>query len=252
MRKMPSGPIAIARIHGGTVEPRWFQSYEALEKPVPCLPIVIERLHVDRARNECVDMFLFPEKERPPQFPNGVDKAYKQCTHMLFIDDDVLVPPFGLKRLLSHDVPIVGGLYYQRTPPHLPVVYKHVEGTQWVPVTEFCAGLQEVDAIGFGFTLIKREVFEKMERPWFEFSDRMGEDMWFCQNAKKLGYTILVDADVKCRHLATLEVTEDYFLAHKNQGLSYQSHPTKDLKALSQEVIPYRPDRQRLLNLVQS
>lgn len=242
--------IAIARIHGGPVEPRFWQSYEQLQKP-PHLPVVIERLHVDRARNEVVDMVLHPEVPRPPMYPQGVEPAYKECTHIFFIDDDMLVPPNGLLRLLSHNVPIVGGLYFQRTPPHLPVAYRHVEGNQWVPVTEFCAGLQEVDALGFGFMLVKREVFERMDRPWFEFSDRMGEDMYFCQQAKALGYPILVDADLKCRHLAMVEITEDHFNAHKSVGLTFQDHPTMDLRTLSQEVRPYRPHTQSLLRLVQ-
>jgi hypothetical protein len=241
--------IAIARLHGGTVEPRFFQHYEAMVKP-DHFPIIIERLHVDRARNECVDMLLHPEAPRPPQFPNGVEPRYKDCTHMLFIDDDIIVPPNGLMRLLGHDVPIVGGLYFARTPPHLPVCYRHVVDNHWVPITEFCAGLQECDALGAGFMLIKREVFEKMERPWFDFSDRMGEDMWFCEQAKRLGYTILVDADVKCKHLQVMEVGEDYFQQHKNNGLNFQHIEGYDLAALSSIVKPYRPNRDRLLRVI--
>jgi|SRR5579859_3459114 len=242
--------IAIARLHGGTVEPRFFQHYEKLAKPEH-MPIVIERLHVDRARNECVDMMLHPETPRPPQYPGGVDLKYKECTHLLFIDDDLIVPPNGLMRLLGHDVPIVGGLYYARTEPHLPVCYRHVVDNNWVPITEFCAGLQEVDAMGAGFMLIKREVFERMSRPWFDFSDRMGEDMWFCEQARNLGYQILLDADIKCKHLQVMEIGEQHFLAHKNNGLNFQAIEGYDLKALSTQVKPYRPNQQRLLKLVQ-
>lgn len=241
--------IVIGRLHGGPVEPRFWTSYEQLQKP-DHLPIVIERLHVDRARNEVVDMTLNPEVPRPPQYPGGVDKRYKDATHVFFIDDDMVVPPGGLLRLLSHNVPIVGGLYYGRIPPHLPVVYRHVEDNQWVPVTEFCAGLQEVDAIGAGFLLIQREVLEKMARPWFEFSDKMGEDMYFCEEARKLGYKILLDADIKCGHLSMMEITEAHFLAHKAQGLTFQEHPSKDLATLSREVRPYRPAAKSLLRLV--
>lgn len=242
--------ICIARIHGGQVEPRFWTSYEGLHKP-EYLPIVIERLHVDRARNEVVDMVLNPTSPRPPQYPTGLPQDYANCTHILFIDDDMLVPPQGLMRLMAHDVPIVGGLYFGRQSPHLPIVYRHVEDNQWVPITEFCAGLQVVDAIGFGFCLVKTEVFKKLQRPWFEFSDKMGEDMYFCLQAQKAGYQILLDADVKCRHISLVEVDEAMFLAHKREGLSFQPHPTKDLRAMSQQVVPYRPHKTSLLRLVQ-
>lgn len=238
--------VAIARIHKGLVEPRFINSLDQLQKPEGTLPLVIERLHVDRARNEIVDMVLHPEVPRPPQYPTGIGNRYKDVSHILFVDDDMIFPPNGLMRLLSHKLPIVGGLYFARIEPHLPVVYRHVDGNQWVPVTEFCAGLQEVDAIGFGFCLVERTVFEKLPRPWFEFSDKMGEDMYFCQEAKKVGYPIILDADIKCRHMATIEIGEEHFQAHKAKGLSFQDHPTKDLRLLSQEIRPYRPGRAAL------
>ena len=247
--------IAIARIHGAHVEPRFFQYYETLvdytrSKGIQLLPAVIERLHVDRARNEIVEMVLHPEQPRPPQYPNGVNQLYKEASHIFFIDDDMVVPPNAIVKLLSHDVPIVGGLYFGRNAPHLPIAYRYVLDNQWIPITEFCAGLQVVDAVGFGCTLIKREVFEKMERPYFEFSDKMGEDMYFCEQAKKLGYTILLDADVSCAHLATVEITRQHFEAYKQQGLTFQQHDEYNLAEMSREVIPYRPNRSHLKALV--
>lgn len=243
--------VVLARIHGGQVDPRFFQYHEQLidftrSKGIAVVPAVVERLHVDRARNEIVDMVLHPEKPRPPQYPNGVNQVYKDATHIFWIDDDMLVPPNAIVQLLRDDQPIVGGLYFGRQPPHLPIAYRHIEENQWVAVTEFCTGLQEVDAMGFGCMLVRREVFEQMERPYFEFSDRMGEDMYFCMNAQKLGQKILLDADIKCAHLATMEIGEGHFLAHKEQGLNFQPHPTIDIEAKSKEVHPFRPGRSHL------
>lgn len=232
--------VVIARVHAGLVDARFWASYETLQRPEGTLPAVIERLHVDRARNEIVDMVLHPETPRPPSHPNGLDKAYADATHILFIDDDMIMPPNGLVRLLSHNVPIVGALYFARTPPHLPIAYRHVEDNQWVAITNYNAGLQEVDAIGAGFLLVKTEVFKKIQRPWFEFSDKMGEDMYFCLQAGKAGYTILLDGDVVCRHLSVMEVGPEHFQHFKNQGLHFQEHE-KDLRLLSEEIRPYRP-----------
>lgn len=237
--------VVIARCHGNMVDPRFFQSYEELvaytrSRGHEVYPAVVERLHVDRARNEITEMFLHPEKPRPPQYPEGVNRIYKEADYLFFVDDDMLFPPNALVKLLSHQEPIVGGLYFARSAPYLPIAYRHVEDNQWIAVTQYSAGLQEVDAIGTGCLLIRRDVLEKLERPWFEFSDRMGEDMYFCHQAKKLGYKVLLDGDVKCKHLTTVEVSEEMFLAAKGQGLNFQEHRT-NLQQISETVIPYRP-----------
>lgn len=236
--------IAIARVHGNLVDPRFFQSYEDLvaytrSKGHEVLPAVIERLHVDRARNEITEMFLHPENPRPPQYPNGVNPLYKEAEYLFFVDDDMLFPPNALVKLLGHQEAIVGGLYFARQAPYLPIAYRHVENNQWIAVTQYQAGLQEVDAIGTGCLLIRRDVLEKMQRPWFEFSDRMGEDMFFCDQAKKLGYHILLDGDVKCRHLTVIDVGEEHFESARGQGLHFQEHET-NLQQISETVRPHR------------
>ena len=236
--------VVIARCHGNLVDPRFFQSYEELvaytrSRGHEVYPAVVERLHVDRARNEITEMFLHPEKPRLPQYPEGVNRIYKEAEYLFFVDDDMLFPPNALVKLLAHQEPIVGGLYFARQAPYLPIAYRHVEDNQWIAVTKYQAGLQEVDAIGTGCLLIRRDVLEKLERPWFEFSDRMGEDMYFCDKAKQLGYKVLLDGDVKCKHLTILEVSEELFQAARGQGLQFQQHET-DLQRISETIIPYR------------
>jgi hypothetical protein len=247
--------VVLARVHGGQIEPRFLQSYEQLvdftrSKGITVVPAVVERLHVDRARNEIVDMVLNPKKPRPPLYPDGVNGIYSEATHIFWLDDDMVVPPTAIIQLLRDDQPIVGGLYFGRQPPHLPIVYRHVEGNQWIPITEFGPGMQEADAVGFGCMMVRREVLEKMQRPYFEFSDKMGEDMYFCEEAKKLGYQILVDADVLCTHLAVTEITRAHYEAHKAQGLHFQSHDEIDIEALSKEIRPFKPGRAHLQALV--
>lgn len=245
VRQRWANKVAIARVHAGLVDSRFMQSYENLIKPEGTLPVVVERLHVDRARNEVTDMLLHPEKPRLPQHPNGVDRRYGDVQKVLFIDDDMLVPPDGLLRLLAHNEPLIGGLYFGRQPPHLPVAYRFVEDGQWIPVTNYARGLQVVDAIGFGFMLVDVKVLKQMERPWFEFSDKMGEDMYFCEQAKKLGYTVLMDGDVICRHLTTTEVGPEHYEHFHSKSFTFQDG-REDLRQLSEEVRPYRPVQKTL------
>jgi hypothetical protein len=51
------------------------------------------------------------------------------------------------------------------------------------------------------------QVFDRIDTPWFfyEHNDEgdivTGEDMWFCEQAKKAGYGIWCDPSVEIKHL---------------------------------------------------
>ena len=63
------------------------------------------------------------------------------------------------------------------------------------------------------------EVFYNLPAPWFQFvktdQGTIGEDFWFCQEARKAGYKIFVDTSVPSGHLATIEVTDQMYRFHK-------------------------------------
>lgn len=130
----------------------------------------------DVARNSIVDKFL------------DVGARW-----LFFLDSDVLCPEHALERLMSHNVPIVGGLFYRR---HLdrPGMVAHPAIWKLVPagVKVTCSACQavhttkegkyqpilnpppnrliEVDTQGAGCLLIHRRVFEKVEKPWFRWT----------------------------------------------------------------------------------
>lgn len=62
--------------------------------------------------------------------------------------------------------------------------------------------LIEADALGAGCLLIKREVLEKVPRPWFRnhYGTAGGEDMYFCDRVKEAGFEIWGDWSVQCTH----------------------------------------------------
>lgn len=101
------------------------------------------------------------------------------CTHVLFLDDDMAFEPDILVRLLSHDKDIVTGLYYLRSYPHPPALFDSFNGKETANIKYLNGdrGLIPVVAAGLGCCLIKTDVFRKMEKPWI----RLGEleaDMW--------------------------------------------------------------------------
>lgn len=141
------------------------------------------------------------------------------CTHILFLDNDHYFEADTIKKLLSHDLPIVGGLSFQRVPPYEPVMYRG-RINEYKTVTEWKEkSLVEVDTTGTGCLMIKREVFEKIDPPWFEFMKNpdpnvpygIGEDVIFCNKAKLEGYKIFVDTSCTNKHIGTVECDFDLY-----------------------------------------
>jgi hypothetical protein len=80
------------------------------------------------------------------------------CTHLLFIDCDLIFSAEQIERLLKHDLPVVAGFYPKKQEGKLEwVVNTLLENP--APNAE---GLQRVKYAGTGFLMIRRDVFEKM------------------------------------------------------------------------------------------
>jgi hypothetical protein len=70
--------------------------------------------------------------------------------------------------------------------------------------------LVEADAIGMGFCLTHRRVWEKIDRPFFRWTlgwlppdvAAVSEDFFWCENVKSHGFKILVDTGCRCGHVA--------------------------------------------------
>ena len=144
-------------------------------------------------------------------------------SHVLFLDDDMTFRPDFLMRLASHNEDIVGGLAFKRTPDFQPCVYMKKEDGNHYPIlpTEF----QEVDAIGTGGVLIRRQVFEKLRYPWFEtWYDKDDDnrlysvDFDFCIKARKAGIKIHVDPAAEMGHIGEAPIiTKEIFLKNASE-----------------------------------
>lgn len=158
---MPDLFVVIATPHGGDVSPYWVDNFIGLEKPVrdDGTPIwsrlSVIRQEVAVARNLIVERFL----------------RETNASHLLFWDDDVLVPSGALFQLLDDDAPIVSGFYTSRQAPVQPIAYRRhgKTGHRYQPVMPLHPGKFLVDGCGAGFLLIRREVFERLSVPWFQF-----------------------------------------------------------------------------------
>ena len=166
----------------------------------------------------------------------------KDCDHLLFIDADMVFPSDLLTRLLKHDVPFVNALAFRRTKPHYPCIFKFdKENSCYITVdySKYKNKLISVDATGMAAVLIKMEVFKRMKQPWYYYRDHLfSSDLTFCENAKKLGFKILIDTSLKIGHIGAEKVIdESHYLAHLspearekwNKGMrDFLKHKAKD------------------------
>ena len=183
-----------------------FEVHEVTETTsAPAKPRILQRLV--NARNKLRDIFLASD-----------------CTHMLFIDSDVMVPSFTIPALLSANTDIITGIYWQqdRDGQARPVIYKFLDTESWtsglgtfgMPLTiddmipSRIVGEDfndiHITAIGFGCVLISRKVLE--DKRWkFRYDTEhpekhTTEDMWWSIDMFKLGYPILCHTGIMCKH----------------------------------------------------
>lgn len=92
---------------------------------------------------------------------------------VFFLDTDCIVQADGVWRLMSHNLPIVSGVYYSKTPPIVPTFRRLKDGTLWTMSSNEWPKdrIFEVDAVGMGCCLINSRVFRDIEPPWFHFND---------------------------------------------------------------------------------
>ena len=160
-----------------------------------------------------------------------IDQAIEHnCTHIFFIDDDVLLPPDALLKLLESDVDMVTGLYLMRTYPHSPILFAEhsPEGFRWAQLSPGCTGLVKVESGGLGCCLIKTSVFYKLEKPYIRLGELKSEqdhwcdDVGFFNRTRKIGIQLYCDLDVQCGHIASTILRPVY-----QDGVWYTAYDTQ-------------------------
>lgn len=122
----------------------------------------------------------------------------------MFVDSDITASIDDVVKLIEHDKDIIGAPYLHHSKKKFNVWDLTSDGGLAVPIDG--EGLCEVDGIGTGFLLIKREAFERIpEGPeWFYHPKVNGkvlcEDIHFCLCAKKAGLEVWCDFDITINH----------------------------------------------------
>lgn len=160
----------------------------------------VKREPVTLARNIATEMFLEGKKGEDP------------WTHLFFIDDDTIVmDPDALTKLLALDADIASGVVPFWNGPDRGMIVNIQCGNGWLKAWPKERILDCTHA-GTACMLIRREVFEVLEYPWFVWKEArggliLGEDIVFCQKAIAANLTIRCDSSVWCEHIKKLPLT---------------------------------------------
>ena len=140
------------------------------------------------------------------------------CSHILFVDHDMVFQPDALKTLLAHDKDVVGVQYNYRLMPITPMTFFFGENGETINGFTFNergmkmpTELFKVPAIGMGVCLIKMSVFDKLKKPYFAMEQdesgyrSMSEDTGFCEQARAKGIDIWCDPNIPVKHIGDYE-----------------------------------------------
>jgi len=156
----------------------------------------------------------------------------ESCTHILFTDADMEFPLNTLNKLLSHEKPIVSGLYHTKVYPFCPVAGWDIvmkdgtvdmvngRGKSWkkdyfpLPKNQ----LVRVDWVGIGCLLVDMKVFENYPTPhpfWDQWDHEkgcrlQGHDVVFSRTSRHRGYELYVDTSVDCGHRVLMTIDSLY------------------------------------------
>lgn len=142
--------------------------------------------------------------------------------NVLWLDSDMLFPPYTLTKLEAYGMDMVTGLYVKRHEPVEPVLYEKIEeperGADGKLVANIAAYMDypldsffPVAGCGFGCVLTSTKLLKHV---WDEFGPAFtpypwaSEDISFCHRVNQLGYQIYCDSSVSCGHIGQFIYTE--------------------------------------------
>lgn len=138
---------------------------------------------------------------------------------LVMLDNDHLMPPDVITRLLAWNQGVVGALAFRRGVPYFPCFFVKQDGAYQV-MLEYEAGLIECALVGTGAIAIRRRVFDALDEagygwPYFRYAYPKGEqvhpseDIYFGQICEKAGIPHHVDTTFCIPHITAATIDEE-------------------------------------------
>lgn len=207
--------LIIGYAHGGNVAHSWHWAmqeailFDMRERKLIQDVIHFGGLYIDDNRHNIASMFL--------------NHPYSKAPWLLSIDTDITFSVQDMYALVdgAKEPGVYSGVYFgprsdgSRQIFMQAILFNRTE-TGWQNLGQVSSGVHRVDAVGMGFCLIHRSVFERMAerykhlpQPWFHrdtynVADGAtcldGEDMAFCLRCKEMGIPVYYNGDVIVTH----------------------------------------------------
>lgn len=188
----------------GQIPARVVQSWMGLMRPMNQKvigPIFAIGMEVGQAYTSLIEMIL----------ANPELSTYK---YILTIEEDNMPPADGLLKLYENidKYDVVQGLYWTKGEGGQPMIYgdPKIMPKNFIPQKPLFDQIQPANGLGMGFNLFKLDIFKNPElpKPWFKTVQEVSnggaraytQDLYFYENAAKLGYTFACDTRVKVGH----------------------------------------------------
>lgn len=188
----------------GVIPAKVVQSWMGLMSPMnqKFMRIFIIGMEVGEAYNSAIEMIL--------QHPE-----LSKWKYILTLEEDNIVPPDALLKLYENmdKFDVISGLYWTKGEGGQPMIYGNPKEMpkNFIPQIPIQNTIQECNGLGMGFALFKIEIFKnkKFEKPFFKTFQEVvptkgvrcyTQDLYFFENACKLGYRFAVDTRIKIGH----------------------------------------------------
>jgi GT2 family glycosyltransferase len=134
-------------------------------------------------------------------------------SHLFFLDTDIVLHDEIIQNLLQCESDVASGVYLCNQEIEgkmyiLPTIYKPGRNDDFAEIVKIKDIIPEkifdIAICGLGCCLIKRKVLEKISFRQINDSDEGGEDVAFCLDARKAGFSLKVNTAVKCEHIVKL------------------------------------------------
>jgi hypothetical protein len=235
---------------------------------------------VDRYSDEIE--FIFPEQLCQRIFHDAAREGIVQdfldsgADILWFLDSDICPPKYVLDLVVQHgDKWQVAGAPYpvfmaQPGEAQRQVVFTIYKAMQPDPATgkprlapTECPseGTAFIDGIATGCLFIKREVFDKLERPYFEFkydpitrAPVEGEDIGFCLKLHRLGIQFFIDFSMVCKHyknnIDLLEMN-NYAMSYAQKCVDYQRRAIEDqVKQVEEKFLKIKAENKKMKEIL--
>ena len=135
----------------------------------------------------------------------AMDALAGKVDWVMWLDSDIIYPSNIIRKLMASNKDMVTGIYYKRTPPYTPCIYK-LEDNKLKSYIDYPEDkLFPVEAAGFGCMLMKasviQRVYDKFGGCFFPVNGVGGEDLSFIRRAKDIGIEVWCDSSVLCGHV---------------------------------------------------